>query len=198
MWFLAIIFLVINLPLFYGANTDRFAFYPDLIKQGKWWLIFTSQFAHITWYHFLLDVVPFFLVFSTLNEKLPIKRLVYVIFAGTGTILAAILFANISEYGLSGFSGITYGIIGISSLEMIMEKGADKIKKTIGVVAFTSLVALIAYELITGKFPFNFLLFDMVGNPVFVGHLGGVVGALLIFLILRIPKLQSFKKIKTF
>jgi rhomboid family GlyGly-CTERM serine protease len=199
LFFLIFILLLTNLPLFYGGNTDILAFYPALVKQGKWWLIFTSQFAHITWYHLLLDGIPFLLLYCTLYEKVPFKRLLYVFFAGIGSILASSFFSkDIAEHGLRGLSGITYGIMAVSSLEMITEKESDKTKKIIGTSILLLLLGLIAYELLTGKFPFEFLLFNMVGKPILVCHAGGVIGALVAFLVLRIPKLAIFEKDKNF
>jgi rhomboid family GlyGly-CTERM serine protease len=186
LWFLISILLVINFPLFYGANTDRLALYPALVQQGQWWLIFTSQFAHITWYHLLLDGVPFFLVYGTLDEKSLFRRLLYVFFAGIGSILAASLFSkDIAEYGLRGLSGITYGIMAVSSLEMITGKGHDRTRKIVGASVLLLLLGLIIYELLTGKFPFEFLLFNMVGKPILICHAGGIIGAIASFLILR-------------
>ncbi len=190
-WLLIAILLLINTPLFYGGNTDRWAFYPSLLHQGKWWVIFTSQFAHITWYHLLLDGIPFVLVYLTLDEKKPFKKLFFVFFAGIGSILAAFLFSKniVALHGLRGLSGITYGIMAVSSLEMIA--GKDKTKKTAGISVLILLLILIAYETITGKFPFNFFLFGMVGTPILICHAGGTAGALLAFLTLRLPRKSS-------
>jgi len=187
-WLLTAVLLFINAPLFYGGNTDRFAFYPSLLQQGKWWLLLTSQFAHVTWYHLLLDGIPFFLIYCTLDEKKVLKRLLYLLFAGAGSILAAFLFSRdiVDMHGLRGLSGITYGIMAVSSMEMIT--GKDKQKKTIGVIILILLLGLIAYELFSGKFPFEFLLFGMVGTPVLACHAGGTAGALLAFLILKLPE----------
>lgn len=190
---LIFILLLINLPLFYGGNTDKWAFYPTLVWQGQWWLLFTSQFAHRTWYHLLLDIFPFFLIYCTLEERRPKMGLLYVFFAGLGSILAASLFSkDIAKYGLRGFSGVTYGIMVLSASEMIFKKDNDKTRKIIGTSILILLLALIAYELFTGKFPFEFLLFNMLGKPILVCHAGGVVGTFLLFFILRTNRFKRY------
>jgi len=185
-WLLGALLLAFNLPLFLGYDTDRFAFYPGLLRQGRWWLLFTGQFAHITWYHFLLDGLPFLLVYCTLTERNSFRRFVYFFVAGIGSVAAATLFStDIAQYGLRGFSGITYGIMAVSSLELALARGNGRANRTIGLSLFVLLLGLIAFELITGRFPFEFLLFHMAGRPILICHAGGVIGALCAYLVFR-------------
>ena len=187
LWFLGIVLLIFNFPLFLNHNTDSWAFYPTLVEQGKWWLIITSQLTHITRYHFLLDGIPFFLIYCTLEEKKPLRRFLYVIFAGIGSTVAATLFSpDIVKYGLRGLSGITYGVMAISAMEIAFNQHDKKNRRVLGGVILLLLVSMITWELLTGKFPFEFLLFNMVGKPILVCHAGGLIGALIGYLMLRI------------
>jgi rhomboid family GlyGly-CTERM serine protease len=184
-WFFLILILVFSCPLFWGGDTKRWSLYPQLVKEGEWWRFFTHLFTHVTWYHLLLDSLPFFILYCTLEEKKLSYRLFYVFFSGIGSAFAAIWFSSdIQEFGLRGLSGITYGIMAISALEMIARRGQKKEQKIIGICVLGFLVLMIIWELFTGKFPFEFLLFNMVGKPILVCHAGGVCGAILAYLFL--------------
>ncbi|MFH2068517.1 MAG: rhomboid family intramembrane serine protease [Candidatus Omnitrophota bacterium] len=185
-WLLVGLLLFTNYPLFFGGKTTRWAFYPALVKQGEWWRVFTGLFAHVTWYHLFLDSLPFFLVYLSLDEKRIFYRLFYVILAGAGSLLAGIWFSPlVPEVGLRGLSGITYGIAALGALEMVFRAKKDKIDKTIGAAVFLFLLLIVAYETITGKFPFSFLLFGMVGTPILVCHAGGIVGSVIAYIVVK-------------
>jgi hypothetical protein len=112
--------------------------------------------------------------------------LFYVIFAGAGSLLAGIWFSPlVPEVGLRGLSGITYGITALGALEMIFHEKKDKTDKTIGAVVFAFLLIMVAYETITGKFLFSFLLFGMVGTPILVCHAGGIAGSVIAYAAVR-------------
>ena len=186
-WLLTGLLLLTNYPLFFGGNTIRWAFYPNLVKQGEWWLIFTGLLTHVSWYHFLLDGLPFFLVYLSLDEKRIFHRLFYVIWAGAGSLLAGIWFAPlVAEVGLRGLSGITYGITALGALEMVFREKKDKTDRIIGAAVFAFLLIMVAFETITGKFPFSFLLFGMMGTPILVCHAGGIAGSILAYTLVKI------------
>lgn len=194
-WLLTGLFLLINYSLFFGGNTTRWAFYPSLVRQGEWWRVFTGLFAHISWYHLLLDGLPFFLVYLSLDEKRILYRLLYFIMAGAGSLLAGIWFSPlVPEVGLRGLSGITYGITALGALEMVFhEKKKDKTDKIIGVAVLTFLLIMVAYETTTGKFLFSFLLFGMVGTPILVCHAGGIAGAIIAYAIVKAINFKNKK-----
>lgn len=194
-WLLAGFLLRINYPLFFGGNTNRWAFYPILVKQGEWWLVFTGLLAHVTWYHLLLDGLPFFLVYLSLDEKRIFIRLFYVILAGAGSLLAGIWFSPlVPTVGLRGLSGITYGITALGALEMIFREKKDKTDRIIGVAVFVFLLLMVVFETATGKFLFSFLLFGMVGTPILVCHAGGIAGSVIAY---ALAKTIDFKNKKS-
>jgi len=193
-WLLAGLLLFTNYPLFFGGNTTRWAFYPGLVKQGEWWLVFTGLFAHVTWYHLLLDGLPFFLVYLSLDEKRIVCSFFYVILAGAGSLLAGIWFSPlVSEVGLRGLSGITYGITALGALEMVFHEKKDKTDKIIGAAVFAFLLLMVASEIITGKFLFSFLLFGMVGTPILVCHAGWIAGAIIAYALVKTINLRIKK-----
>jgi len=193
-WFLVGLLLLTNYPLFLGGTTARWAFYPGLVRQGEWWRVFTGLLAHISWYHLLLDGLPFFLVYLFLDEKRIFCRLFYVILAGAGSLLAGIWFSpQVQEVGLRGLSGITYGITALGALEMVFHEKKDKTDQIIGAAVFAFLLALVASEIITGKFLFSFLLFGMVGTPILVCHAGGIAGSVLAYALVKAMDLRTRK-----
>jgi len=186
-WLLIGLLILINYPVFFGENTNRWAFYPNLVKQGEWWRVFTSFFAHITWYHLFLDGLPFFLVYLSLDEKRIFCRLFYVVLAGTGSLLAGIWFSpQVQAVGLRGLSGITYGITTIGILEMVFRK--ERTDKIIGLVFLLFMLSMVTYEILTKKFLFSSLLFGMVGTPILVCHAGGMAGAIIAFILVQSGK----------
>lgn len=188
-WLLLGLLVLINYPVFSGGNTDRWAFYPPLVKQGEWWRVITSFFAHVTWYHLLLDSLPFFLIYLSLDEKRTFYRLFYVVLAGTGSLLAGIWFSpQVQAVGLRGLSGITYGITTIGILEMVFRK--ERTDRIIGLVFLLVMLSMVTHEILTKKFLFSFLLFGMVGTPILVCHAGGMAGAIIAFIIARYRQKQ--------
>ncbi|MBU2496069.1 MAG: rhomboid family intramembrane serine protease [Candidatus Omnitrophota bacterium] len=185
-YLLASLLLLTNYPLFFGGNTTRWAFYPGLVKQGEWWRVFTGLLTHVSWYHLLLDGLPFFLVYLSLDEKRIFCRLFYIILAGAGSLLAGIWFSPlVPKVGLRGLSGITYGIAALGALEMVFRAKKDKTDSIIGAAVFSFLLLLVAYETLTGKFPFGFLLFGMVGTPILVCHAGGIAGSVIAYAVVK-------------
>lgn len=184
-WLLVAALAAANLPLLWGGDTGFLAFHPGLAREGRWWLALTGQLTHITWYHFLIDTIPFLLVYATLDEARPSVRLFYFFATGAGSLAAGLLLSpHLLEQGLRGLSGITYGTAAVSCLEMAAGEGSDRTRRVIGAGFLGLLAGLVAWEMATGRFPLEFLLFGMVGEPVFACHAGGVAGGSAAFLVL--------------
>ncbi len=153
-------------------------FDSDAFVAGKWWLILTYSFVHISWYHLLLDAGAFLLLYTGLETKRISKRLFYVAGCGVCSFGATFLFEpKIHILGLCGISGIAHGLMAVTALEMIT--GRTYAKQgwfCLFIVGFKSL-----YEIITGKMLFDFLLFGMCGTPLTASHIGGVIGGIISF-----------------
>ncbi|MCL4378314.1 MAG: rhomboid family intramembrane serine protease [Actinobacteria bacterium] len=173
-----LILIIINFPLFIGGNTNYFAFY--FMGTGHWWQILTFVFAHLTVFHFFIDVIPFLVLYFFLDEKNILWRMVYFLIIWMANILAVLFFHPVNITSIRGLSGITYGFIVITALELVFNR-RDKIIRTAGIFSFLFMLWLVSYEMITRKFPFQFLLLGRVGIPVFVCHLAGVISAVFIF-----------------
>jgi len=180
-WLLMGLLTVCSNPFVPGG--PRFwALYPTLVEAGEFWRIFTYAFAHLTWYHFLLDCVPFLVLYCTLEESSVTCRLIFVLAGDIGSMFAALVLSPIVyQIGLYGMSGITYGIMAVSALETIYNHPDDRVRGWTGVGVFAALAVMVVFELATGKFPFERLLFGMVGTPILTCHAGGVTGCVLAF-----------------
>ena len=155
-------------------------FNPADFMAGKWWLIFTYSFVHVSWYHLLLDAGAFLLLYTGLETRRISRRLFYTAGCGVCSFGATLLFApEIKNLGLCGISGIAHGLMAVTALEMITGRTyAKQGWLCLFIVAFKSL-----YEIIAGEMLFSFLLFGMCGTPLAASHIGGVLGGISSFML---------------
>jgi len=177
-----------NLHLMTGESGGALIFSWDRVTAGEWHRLATHPFVHVSWYHFLLDAGAFLLLYTGLNERRPIKRLLTVGICGFCGLLAPLLFSpDIYSQGLCGLSGMAHGLMAFSGLEMMRDKSTAKI----GFCCLAIVVAKSIYEAATGTVFFSFLLFGLCGIPIAVCHAGGVLGGLVSFLLTAPPKTKQ-------
>ena len=173
-----ILLALINLPLLTGGFSSSFAFHPDLVRQGEWWRLATHPFAHVTWYHLLLDSAAFLLAYAELGSRRGFGRLGLVIAAGAGSLLVAWgISPLVATNGLCGLSGIAHGLTAVVGLEML-RKESDTGLRVAGLLCFLSVVAKCLIEAVTGNVLFASWHLASLGTPIAVSHAGGVLGAL--------------------
>ena len=172
----------LNLHLFGGSYTNLQIFFPEALRAGQWWRLFSHPFVHLTWYHLLLDAGAFFILYTGLQEKRVVRKLTITSICGSFSLIAALCFTpDIETKGLCGLSGIAHGLMAYSGLELIHTR------KSIWVGLFSFLLVFIKsiYEFITGEVVFTFMHMGLCGSPLSACHLGGVFGGLLCFLIFK-------------
>jgi rhomboid family GlyGly-CTERM serine protease len=187
-----LVVLLILLPLH-----SRLTFSPSAVAAGEWWRVLTHPFVHVSWYHALLDGAAFLLLYRMINGP----RVAYCVGAGAGSLLAAVWFwPAIGATGLCGLSGIAHGLMAVSALQMIrsgMEghapswpsapANADATKRvpptTVGWVCLALVAGKSIWEAATGQVFFAWMHFGLLGTPVAVCHLGGVVGGVVVFAV---------------
>ncbi len=172
----------LNLHLFGGSYTNLQIFFPDALRSGQWWRLFSHPFVHLTGYHLLLDAGAFFILYTGLQEKRMIRKLTIAFICGSFSLIAALCFTpDIETKGLCGLSGIAHGLMAYSGLELIHTR------KSIWVGLFSFLLVFIksTYEFINGEVVFTFMHMGLCGSPMAACHLGGVFGGLLCFLIFK-------------
>jgi rhomboid family GlyGly-CTERM serine protease len=170
----------LNLHLVGGSYTNLQIFFPEALRAGQWWRLFSHPFVHLTWYHLLLDAGAFFILYKGLQEKRVTHRLAITLICGSFSLIAALCFMpDIETKGLCGLSGIAHGLMAYSGLELIHTR------KSIWVGLFSFLLVFIKsiYEFISGEVVFTFMHMGLCGSPLAVCHLGGVVGGILSFFI---------------
>jgi len=175
-FWLAVLTLV-NLGLLLG-NTPalNLTFDPSAVAGGEWWRIFTWPFVHVSRYHLLIDGTAFLLLYVGLEERLFMKRVLFVISAATGSLLLPIAIAPQIQYlGLCGLSGVAHGLAAISALEMLRHKSQQRI----GSALLIGLLLKTGWELWTGTAFFQGFHLGDIGTPIVATHAGGVLGGML-------------------
>ena len=147
-------------------------FNPDAVAAGQWWRVLTHPFVHVSWYHLLLDGSAFVLLYRSLEQR----RLSHLVAAGAGSLLASLWYwPTIGQTGLCGLSGMAHGLMAVSALEMIRRQ--DRL----GWLCLLLVAGKSIWEAVTGQVFFTWLHFGLMGTPVAVCHLGGVVGGMLVW-----------------
>ena len=182
----AIAIVLLNLPLLTGQFDTRFIFLPEAVSAGEWWRVFTFPFVHVSLYHLLLDATAFFVLYSELREKPRLERFGFMLAAGVGSLLASLWAAPaIQTRGLCGLSGIAHGLALVSSLEMLTGATSRALRR-VGAASLLILVGKSTIEAVTGQIVFASWHLGSLGFPIAVCHAGGVVGALLAWMSVRV------------
>jgi rhomboid family GlyGly-CTERM serine protease len=180
---LALVLLALNWSLLQGVCNSGLIFLPDAVRYGEWWRLFTHPFIHVTWLHLLLDGAAFLILYRDLQEQPWLQRVLFCIGSAVGSLVVC-LSADpmLSTEGLCGISAIAHGLMAISALNLMGQRH-DKLLFRIGLCSFLLVTVKCLIEVLTGKMLFTFLYFGMVGDPVAVTHAGGVLGALVTWLV---------------
>jgi rhomboid family GlyGly-CTERM serine protease len=174
-----------NLPLLFGGMADGLAFHPQAVGAGEWWRVLTHPFAHVSWYHLLLDAAAFFLAYSELRERRFVERAALVTAAGAGSLLAAVLASPaVAIHGLCGLSGLAHGLSAVVGVELFL-RSREQLLRAGGLACLVIVVGKSVIEAATGNVLFADWHFGWLGTPIAVCHGGGVLGALVTWLILQ-------------
>ncbi len=175
----AAILVLCNTHLFTNSFPENTALIPEKLFAGEWWRIFTHYFAHLSWYHLLIDTSAFLILFFSIDEK---KRYFYLMACATGSLILPLVFSDvIYSNGLCGLSGIAHGLMVAAALEMIKNKQT----KTIGWLAFLIVIIKTTIELTVSPTALAFLHLGNVGIPIAECHAGGIISGLIMFYFLE-------------
>jgi len=178
-----------NLHLFSGVSPATVTFLPAAAADGEWWRIVTHAFAHVSWYHLLIDASAFVLLYTCLREKTIWKKLAYVAACIAGSLLFSLLFKPIYSYGLCGLSGAAHGLLAVVACELIVSK--FRTDKTIGLICLGILISKTLIELFTGNAFFSSLHFGNIGTPIVECHTGGIIGGITLFIIFHLSQIKK-------
>jgi rhomboid family GlyGly-CTERM serine protease len=189
---IAALIALLNPPLITGRFAGSFAFLPEAVLAGEWWRLFTHPFVHVSWYHLLLDATAFFIAYAELRDWPWLQRFSLVAAAGAGGLLAAWWTAPVVfTHGLCGLSGVAHGLAAVVGLELFVWS-RDRVLRAAGLVSFASVVLKSLVEALTGEVVFASWHLGWLGTPIAVCHAGGVIGASMIWLLLRANRPQAF------
>jgi membrane associated rhomboid family serine protease len=181
----AVVLLGLNWPLLHGVCNSRLIFMPEAATHGEWWRWFTHPFIHVTWFHLLLDGAAFLMLYHDLLEEPRVQRLLFCIGSAVGSLVVCCgADPMLATNGLCGISAIAHGLMAVSALNLMGQRH-DKVLFRIGIFSFVLVTAKCLIEVVTGKMLLTFLYFGMVGDPIAVTHAGGVLGALVTWLLCR-------------
>ena len=184
----AAIIMLCNLHLFTNTFPENTALFPENLFAGEWWRVFTHYFAHLSWYHLLIDAGAFLVLFFSIEKK---TRYLYLAACAVGSLVTPLIFSEIIyTNGLCGLSGIAHGLMVIAALEMTKTKQT----KIIGFVAFSIVILKTTIELTFSSAALSFLHIGNVGIPIAECHVGGIIGGLTIFLIKKIRNIVKLHR----
>ena len=174
---------LVNLLIIFGLSVDSMVYMPTKAFGGEAYRFITHSFAHVTWFHLLLDGTAFFLLYAMLAEKSSFRRTCYVLVSAAASLAAVtIKMPSLTSVGYCGLSGIAHGLMAVTSLEMIFGADSDTTQKRAGIISLALLVAKSVYEMISGQMMFGFIYGGLIGSPIAVSHIGGVIGGCVMFL----------------
>jgi rhomboid family GlyGly-CTERM serine protease len=181
----ALLIALFNLPLLTGGFSTQFIYHLDAVNGGEWWRVFTYPFVHVSCYHLVLDALAFFLAYAELHHRRFPERLAFVAAASAGSLLAALVASPlITEQGLCGLSGIAHGLTAVVSLEML-RRSDDPVSRWSSLFCFVGVTGKSLLELVTGQVLFASWHLGWLGTPIAACHAGGVLGALMFWIMCR-------------
>ena len=187
----AAIIVLCNLHLFTNSFPENTALFPENLFAGEWWRIFTHYFAHLSWYHLLIDAGAFLILFFSIEKK---TRHLYFAACALGSLVTPLIFSDIIySNGLCGLSGIAHGLMVVAALEMTKTNQT----KFLGLLAFSIVILKTTIELTFSPSVLSFLHVGDVGIPIAECHAGGIIGGITIFMVTSWQRtIKSRKKTK--
>lgn len=182
----AVLIGVLNWPLFFHGSTASWAFSFQGLAAGKWWLLFTHPFVHVSIYHFALDALAFLFLYHSLPGNRSWQRLSAVGVTVLGALLGACADPMLLAcHGFRGLSGVAHGLMAITAVEGIIDPVFDRTTRRLSAVSFAVVFAKCLFEALTGAPLFSAWHFGDLGLPIVTSHAGGVIGGLLWWLATR-------------
>ena len=174
----------VNLPVLQGGTSDYFQFSATSLSFQQSYQLLTHPFAHISWYHLLLDAIAFFSFYPSLKAGRPTARIILFIGAAAGSLLAALHDQpRILEIGFCGLSGVAHGVMGAWSLELCRNSKVPKEIRRVGYLSLIIVTGKCLWEGVTQQSFLGFAHFDLMGTPIVACHAGGLIGGLCVALI---------------
>lgn len=186
-----------NWGLFQNQIATHWYFYPDRVLAGQWYRVWTHAFVHVSWYHLLLDGSAFISLLVMLRQTNVCKRFLYVLGANLGCVLGVCLVLPVSNSrGYAGLSGIAHGLMAVWALECICET-KDRTIRHIGWITLSIVTIKALIEASFDQVVFAFMHGSLMGHPVGISHISGIVGAVSAYALCHIKWRHGISGIST-
>jgi rhomboid family GlyGly-CTERM serine protease len=179
--------MIANRTLLVGSVNDALVYHPFFVGAGEWWRLISYPLVHLSWYHLLLDVGAFYLLYTGMTEKRHWRKLLMIAACSAGSLFFGVWLGEAQNLGLAGLSGIDHGLMAFSALQM-MQTAAHR---ELGLACFVLVIGKSVYELATGQVLFLALHTDLCGTPIAASHAGGVLAGLLVFWLFDAMKVHE-------
>ncbi|MGV3534035.1 MAG: rhombosortase [Chthoniobacteraceae bacterium] len=191
-WFALLV--VSNLHLVGLVHPQTLSFFPQAVAEGQYWRLFMHAWAHISWYHLMLDASAFLFLYQALDGLQRMARIGAVLTSLFGSVLVAWWAEpEIATLGLRGLSGVAHGLMAVVCLHRLSFTGRGSREFVAYGLVLAGLVAKCLLESLTGNALLASWHLGNVGTPIAVCHAGGLLGGLLFWIAhrIRIPALHS-------
>ncbi|MCP4451123.1 MAG: rhombosortase [Planctomycetes bacterium] len=186
LWIYAAILGVANIGLLWNSVATGLYYYPEQVLSGQWHRVFTHAFVHVSWYHLLLDGSAFLMLYAMLKQPNTIKRTLYILGANLGCVVGVTaVLPDQGSLGYAGLSGIAHGLMAVWALEQMAE-GRDKTSQRIGWITLGIVVGKALIEAAHGSVVFAFMHGNLMGQPIGISHLSGILGAGLAYALCQV------------
>ncbi len=161
------------------ALREPMLFNAALVGAGEWWRVLTGNFAHLNGRHLALDLLAWLLIFLIGRAWMGVAAWIFYLVVGCLAVSACLYWFAPENAFFGGLSGALHGLFAVIALQQLRDG------ERLGLVLLALLAAKLAYEGYYGS---------TVGTSAFIGvpvaaetHLYGVAGAVLFFLLARLP-----------
>lgn len=168
------------------ALRDPMLFNAALVGAGEWWRVLTGNFAHLNGRHLALDVLAWFLIFLIGRAWMDVAAWIVYLVVGCLAVSACLYWFAPENAFFGGLSGALHGLFAVVALQQLRDG------ERLGGVLLALLAAKLVYEGYYGS---------TVGTSAFIGvpvatetHLYGAGGAVLFFLLARLPAWLNGRK----
>jgi len=171
----ALLVALFTLSLLTGVSSTRFIYHSDAVNGGEWWRVFAYSFVHVSCYHLALDALAFFPAYAEFHHRRFLERLAFVAAASAGSLLAALAASPLIA---------AHGLTAVVSLEML-RRSDGRLSGWAGLFCFVGVTGKSLFEQVTGRvLPASWHL-GCLRTPVAQCHAGGVLGALLFWMMFQ-------------
>ncbi len=173
------------------SSPSAFIFIADRVQSGEIYRLFTHMFTHVSWYHLVLDAAAVALLWQQLKMFPLMIRWLFFAGCALGSLAGALVSPLASLVGFCGLSGVAHGLMALVGISWMREN--DRQLKYLGCFFLFGVLGKSVNEVISGSVLFSGVHAGNLGLPIVHSHLGGIFGALIIYLVLQVFRTQRLR-----